>query len=63
MSWHKPPMGLKPKHIFKLTRLQDITEAINRYISAECIIPIEWVEEYNELIEELPSLTSKEELK
>ena len=45
------PIGLKPKLISNLERLEEIKCAIVRYYNAELKIPIEWIEEYNELID------------
>lgn len=46
----KPPIGLIPKGIHKDIRINDICKAIERYSSKKLRIPIEWIEEYNELI-------------
>tara|TARA_R110000868_G_scaffold402439_2_gene678772 strand:- start:135 stop:437 length:303 start_codon:yes stop_codon:yes gene_type:complete len=46
----KPPIGLKPKKDHLLERLHEVRSAIVRYCDAELPIPVEWVEEYNELI-------------
>lgn len=46
----KPPLGLTPKHIRQSQRLNEIRGAIARYYDANKELPIEWVEEYNELI-------------
>lgn len=46
---NKPPLGLKPKYIHEAQRLSEISAAINRYMLFSKEIPIEWVEEYNEL--------------
>ena len=48
---HFSPIGLKPKFVKNLERLNEVRGAITRYYNAELKIPIEWVEEYNELIE------------
>ena len=45
----KPPLGLTPKYMWRLQRLQNIAEAIERYTDVNKEIPIEWIEEYNEL--------------
>tara|TARA_R110002153_G_scaffold189549_1_gene342343 strand:- start:296 stop:469 length:174 start_codon:yes stop_codon:yes gene_type:complete len=45
-----PPIGLKPKFVNRLERLNEVRGAIVRYYEASREIPIEWVEEYNELI-------------
>lgn len=49
----KPPKGLPPKYIVKEERLDQIREAIMRYNHAELKIPIEWIQEYNELIDNI----------
>jgi len=46
----KPPIGLKPKKYHSLERLNEVRSAIARYYDAELPIPIEWVEEYNKII-------------
>jgi hypothetical protein len=47
----KPPLGLTPRKFHSEERLRDVQGAIARYYDAELKIPIEWIEEYNELIE------------
>lgn len=49
----KPPIGLMPRKIHSINRIVDIKEAIQRYTEANLCIPTEWVEEYNELMEEV----------
>ena len=44
-----PPFGLKPRYIHDEHRAIDISKAIVRYLNKSLPIPIEWVEEYNEL--------------
>jgi len=46
----KPPIGLKPKKYHSLKRLNEVRSAIVRYYDDELPIPVEWIEEYNELI-------------
>jgi len=46
-----PPIGLKPKFVNRLERLNEVRGAIVRYHDAELKIPVEWIEEYNELID------------
>jgi len=46
----KPPIGLRPKWVSDKERLNEVRSAIVRYYDAELKIPIEWIEEYNELI-------------
>ena len=40
-----------PHSVFVLRRLEEIFEAIERYHQANMQIPIEWIVEYNLLIE------------
>lgn len=49
----KPPLGIVPRKIWEDKRLEEIKSAILRYIDSRHAIPLEWVEEYNELIERL----------
>jgi len=49
-SQPKPPVGLIPKHIWTAQRLNAIWEAIERYRAVDKEIPIEWIQEYNQLI-------------
>ena len=51
----KPPLGLAPRNIafdaWKAQRRGQIADAILRYVSdGQTPIPVEWIEEYNELI-------------
>ena len=46
-----PPIGLKPKFVNRIERLHEVRSAIVRYYDAQLKIPIEWIEEYNELID------------
>ena len=46
-----PPVGLRPRHIAAAARINEIGEAIIRYCQSEYLVPMEWVEEYNELLE------------
>lgn len=46
----KPPIGLKPKFYHNYSRYNDIMKAIIRYINSQKEIPVEWIEEYNELL-------------
>ena len=51
----KPPLGVCPKDIWernnRVDRLHEVRGAIVRYYDAGLKINIEWIEEYNELIE------------
>lgn len=45
----KPPLGVKPKWLHDEERKQELKKAIERHLVESEAIPIEWVEEYNEL--------------
>ena len=51
----EPPLGLIPKNFHdervKVKRFNEVCGAIARYYNAELKINIEWIEEYNELVE------------
>lgn len=51
----RPPIGLKPKKIHTAQRFAEVCNAITDYYDAGKKISIEWIEEYNELIDELKS--------
>jgi hypothetical protein len=46
----KPPIGIVPRRIFEEHRASEIAMAVERYTSHAHPIPIEWVEEYNEIV-------------
>ena len=56
--FEKPPLGIMPRAIWIETRLESIEDAINRIFNEACTypIPMEWIEEYNELIEMLQTI-------
>lgn len=45
----RPPLGLVPKFVRQGERYLEICEAIARYTDTGNEIPMEWIEEYNEL--------------
>ena len=49
----KSPLGIIPKNIWKKQRLGELRGAVERYLEANQRIPIEWIEEYNELLEDI----------
>jgi len=51
----KPPLGLEPKEVWNYKRMCEIIKAMDRYIQNVRKIPIEWVEEYNELVNSIDS--------
>ena len=57
----KMPIGLVPKYTAIERRIIKIQSAILRHIESDYQVPIEWVEEYNELIVEHIKLKSKKD--
>ena len=53
MNDTKPPIGLKPRWLHDAHRIQEILDAMRRYSDAEIVIPSEWVDELNGLINNL----------
>ena len=51
MTQVKPPIGLTPKFIRDEERLAEVKSAIHRYYDEGLTIPVEWIEEYNALID------------
>lgn len=49
----RPPLGLTPRYIHDEGRLNNIKEAIIRYLEAGKAINPKWIEEYNELVNRL----------
>ena len=47
---NKQPLGLIPKRIRQNERYVEVCEAITRYYNNGQHIPIEWINEYNELV-------------
>jgi hypothetical protein len=48
----KPPLGIMSRSIWNSKRLDDLNSAINRYYETGFKVPIEWLEEYSDLIVE-----------
>lgn len=46
-----PPIGVIPRNLHEERRMKELDSAIMRYISAHMLIPLEWLEERNELLE------------
>ena len=44
------PIGIMSKEIWEKKRIQDLNDAIIRYMKADVEVPHEWVKEYNELV-------------
>ena len=47
----KPPLGVMPRFVADERRLEELKEAMMRFISANWPINVEWLTEYNEIIE------------
>jgi hypothetical protein len=47
------PLGIIPKNIWKKQRLGELRGAVERYLEANQRIPIEWIEEYNQLLDDI----------
>jgi hypothetical protein len=54
-NFTKPPLGLIPKRFYdqrvKVERFNEVCGAIARHYDARLKIKIEWIEEYNELVD------------
>jgi hypothetical protein len=63
----RPPIGLVPRSIASelsiKNRFQDVCRAIQRYYDAGLKIDIEWIAEYNELIDYFNAMAKKDENK
>lgn len=46
----KPPLGVEPRWAHEAQRINKLTCAIDRYMEEDEPIPVEWIEEYNELV-------------
>jgi hypothetical protein len=49
----KQPIGIMPKNIWESIRFNELKKAINRYIKADVVVPIEWINEYNEFVKRI----------
>lgn len=49
----RPTLGLVPRFIRLEQRRDEVYSAIQRYLEAGEVIPLDWVVEFNELIEQL----------
>ena len=45
----KPPLGLKPRYMYREERMQDVTNAITNRLEIKEPVPTEWVLEWNDL--------------
>ena len=53
IDMNKPPIGITPRWLLDEERATEIEEAIVRYNKADYSIPIEWIQELNEVYERL----------
>ena len=49
----KPPIGITPRWLLDEERAIEIEQAIARYNEADYSIPVEWIQELNEVYERL----------
>lgn len=47
---NRPLLGITPRHIWIERRLEEVREAIGKRVHGSWPVPVEWIEEYNELI-------------
>ena len=64
VKYKEPPLGLMSKRIHDELRIDEISEAIKRYIAEKKEIPIEWIEEYRSLLskEHIPNIKEYAEM-
>jgi hypothetical protein len=55
----KPPLGIMPRYLHDESRMIEIYSAVSRYYHAGKAIPVEWIEEYNELTKSIRNEKSK----
>lgn len=48
------PIGLYPRYLREESRFLEVCAAISRYYNSGTKIPIDWIEEYNELVVKYP---------
>lgn len=53
------PLGITPRFIMAENRFADIDDAIKRFVEAYQPIPVEWIEERNEIIDYLNKRNTK----
>lgn len=52
----KPPIGITPRWLLDEKREIELRQAIERYIEAGYSIPMEWYQEWDEIIERLSKI-------
>lgn len=56
---NKYPLGIAPKYIHDEIRRNELSFAIQRYLGAKLPVPIEWVQEYNNLTASMKKVGEK----
>lgn len=51
---NKPPLGIEPRYIHDEKRKEALIGAILRYIDNDMEIPVQWIEEYNDICKDHP---------
>jgi hypothetical protein len=54
-----PPLGVKPYFILREQRIIELKEAIQRFLDGNWPIPQEFIDEYNELTDQLEQENDK----
>jgi len=49
----QPPLGLRPRLIAEWARVDEISDAMDRYLQARKRVPDEWIKEFTELMDKL----------
>lgn len=47
-----PPLGIMPKKLHDEIRFKELGSAIYRMLAAYEEVPVEWIEEYNDLVKQ-----------
>jgi len=55
-----PPVGITPKFIIQERRRNEIQQGVRRYLEADKELPLEWIEEYNELCRSLSAESNED---
>lgn len=50
----KPPVALRPRYLANLQRMEEILEAMTRYVEAKKRIPSDWLTEFDSLNQGIP---------
>ena len=46
-----PPLGPKPRWVIEEERIKELKQVITNYMHANYPLPVDWITEYNELIQ------------